>query len=81
MLKPLDTVLRRPVRHASRRAAEPLPLDLIGFDAVGQAARMKALILAAGYATRLRPLTDELPKQLLRVGGRPMVDWILEKVC
>ncbi|MGZ4461822.1 MAG: nucleotidyltransferase family protein [Gaiellaceae bacterium] len=42
---------------------------------------MKALILAAGYATRLRPLTDELPKQLLRVGGRPMVDWILEKVC
>jgi glucose-1-phosphate thymidylyltransferase len=42
---------------------------------------MKALILAAGYATRLRPLTDELPKQLLRVGGRPMVDWILEKLC
>ncbi len=42
---------------------------------------MKALILAAGYATRLRPLTDELPKQLLRVGGRPMVDWILDKLC
>lgn len=38
---------------------------------------MKALILAAGYATRLRPLTDSLPKQLLPVGGRPMVDWIL----
>jgi glucose-1-phosphate thymidylyltransferase len=42
---------------------------------------MKALILAAGYATRLRPLTDALPKQLLQVGGRPMVDWILDKLC
>jgi glucose-1-phosphate thymidylyltransferase len=41
---------------------------------------LKALILAAGYATRLRPLTDTVPKQLLPVGGRPMVDWILDKV-
>jgi len=41
---------------------------------------MKALILAAGYATRLRPLTDSLPKQLLTVGGRPIVDWILDKL-
>ena len=41
---------------------------------------MKALILAAGYATRLSPLTDNLPKQLLPVGGRPIVDWILDKV-
>jgi len=38
------------------------------------------LILAAGYATRLQPLTDAVPKQLLPVGGRPMVDWILDKV-
>src|SRR5215210_3889963 len=42
---------------------------------------MKALILAAGYATRLRPLTDSGPKQLLPVGGRPMVDWILERIA
>jgi glucose-1-phosphate thymidylyltransferase len=41
---------------------------------------MKALILAAGYATRLQPLTDSVPKQLLPVGGRPMVDWILDKI-
>jgi glucose-1-phosphate thymidylyltransferase len=41
---------------------------------------VKALILAAGYATRLSPLTDNMPKQLLPIGGRPIVDWILDKV-
>ena len=41
---------------------------------------MKALILAAGYATRLRPLTDEIAKPLLTIGGRPMVDHILDRI-
>ena len=41
---------------------------------------MKAIILAGGYATRLRPLTENLSKCLLPVGGRPMVDWILERI-
>jgi len=41
---------------------------------------VKALILAAGYATRLKPLTDDRPKQLLPVGGRPIVDWIVAKI-
>jgi glucose-1-phosphate thymidylyltransferase len=39
---------------------------------------VKGVILAAGYATRLRPLTDTIPKPLLPVGGRPIVDWIVE---
>jgi glucose-1-phosphate thymidylyltransferase len=42
---------------------------------------VKAIILAAGYATRLRPLTDDVPKHLLPVGGRPMLDWIVEKLA
>jgi glucose-1-phosphate thymidylyltransferase len=41
---------------------------------------MKAVVLAAGYATRLYPLTRETPKHLLEVGGRPMVDWVLDRL-
>jgi len=41
---------------------------------------MKCVILAAGYATRLRPLTDDLPKHLLPVGERPMLEWVLDRV-
>src|SRR3954451_22547810 len=41
---------------------------------------MKALLLAAGYATRLYPLTEDRPKPLLPVGGRPILDWIADKV-
>jgi NDP-sugar pyrophosphorylase family protein len=38
---------------------------------------MKALILAAGAGTRLRPLTDDCPKPMLPVGGRPLLEWTL----
>jgi glucose-1-phosphate thymidylyltransferase len=38
---------------------------------------MKGLVIAAGYATRLYPLTLDRPKALLEVGGRPMLDYIL----
>lgn len=41
---------------------------------------MKSIVLAGGYATRLRPLTDDLSKCLLPVGGRPMLDWLLDRV-
>jgi glucose-1-phosphate thymidylyltransferase len=41
---------------------------------------MKAVILAAGYATRLAPLTDSIPKPLLPLAGRPMLDYLLERV-
>jgi glucose-1-phosphate thymidylyltransferase len=42
---------------------------------------MNVLLLAAGYATRLRPLTETVAKPLLPVGGRPMADWILDRVA
>lgn len=41
---------------------------------------MKALILAAGYGTRLYPLTKSIPKALLDVNGKPIVEYILERI-
>ncbi len=39
---------------------------------------MIALVLAAGYATRLYPLTERFPKPLLPVAGKPILDWLLD---
>ncbi len=39
---------------------------------------MKCLILAAGYATRLYPLTENFPKPLLEVAGKPILDWLID---
>jgi len=41
---------------------------------------MKALILAAGYATRLYPLTKKYPKPLLEVKGRPIINYIIDQL-
>lgn len=41
---------------------------------------MHAIVLAAGYATRLRPLTDKVAKPLLPLAGRPMLDYLADKV-
>ncbi len=38
---------------------------------------MKAMVLAAGVGSRLRPLTDEIPKALLDVGGAPMIERVI----
>lgn len=41
---------------------------------------MKAIVLAAGYATRLYPLTENQPKPLLEVSGKSILDYIVEKM-
>ena len=41
---------------------------------------MKVLILAAGYATRLHPLTITQPKPLLLVAGRPMIEYVMDNL-
>lgn len=41
---------------------------------------MKCLILAAGYATRLYPLTENFPKPLLKVGEKAILDWLIDDI-
>ncbi len=42
---------------------------------------MKCLILAAGYATRLYPLTENFPKPLLKVGNKTILDWLVDDIA
>ncbi|GAB5491165.1 MAG: nucleotidyltransferase family protein [Phototrophicaceae bacterium] len=48
------------------KSVEPLPID--------------ACIMVGGIGSRLRPLTNDTPKPMLEVGGRPMLEWIIESL-
>src|SRR5207244_12318298 len=78
------TCLTTRSRIKPRRAATSVPsgADLVTMDDLvpQPALPMRAVIMAGGYGARLQPLTDELPKPMLPVGGRPLLELIVESL-
>ena len=68
-------ILHLPLLDKAGRVVDLIVLgDLVPQDTMP----VTAVIMAGGYGTRLRPLTDETPKPMLRVGGRPIMEWVIE---
>jgi mannose-1-phosphate guanylyltransferase len=62
--------------HGARRSRAPAPRDL-----PWRALRLRALVLAAGLGTRLRPLSERIPKPLLPVLGAPVLGHTLRRLA
>ncbi len=57
-------------------------VDLIGMDDLvpTELLSLQAVIMAGGFGSRLRPLTEDMPKPMLPVGGRPLMEVLLEQL-
>jgi dTDP-glucose pyrophosphorylase len=72
----------RAIRHLPLVDAAGRLTDVVFLDDVLARVPLPAaaVIMAGGMGTRLRPLTEETPKPLLRVGGRPLIEILIERL-
>jgi dTDP-glucose pyrophosphorylase/CBS domain-containing protein len=76
----MQIMRERKVRQIPLLDAEGRVVDLLTLSELlpDEVLRIDAVIMAGGLGTRLRPLTDELPKPMLPVGKRPLLEHIVE---
>ncbi|MCH8923493.1 MAG: nucleotidyltransferase family protein, partial [Planctomycetes bacterium] len=75
-------MLDRDVAQVPLLDLEGKPSELLTLDEFlpNHTPPIQAVIMAGGFGTRLRPLTDELPKPMLPVGGRPLIELVVERL-
>src|SRR5437660_1015185 len=73
----LELMRRHSVRHVPLLDKESRVVGLSRIDDLVDSPKLNAVVMAGGYGTRLRPLTEESPKPLLPVGDRSLLERIL----
>lgn len=78
----LAMMRERSVRQIPLLDSEGRPVDVVTFNDLLENPPMplQAVIMAGGFGKRLRPLTDDLPKPMLPVNGRPVMERIVEQL-
>jgi len=78
----LQLMQERSVRHVPLLDGAGRVVDLVALDELlpNQELPVQAMIMAGGFGKRLHPLTEEVPKPMLSVGGRPLMERIVEQL-
>jgi dTDP-glucose pyrophosphorylase/CBS domain-containing protein len=78
----VDLITATRLRHIPLVDEDGRPVDLATMETVFEGAEqdMSALIMAGGFGNRLRPLTDNIPKPMLKVGDQPLLERIVEQL-
>ncbi len=74
----LETMLAAQVRHLPLLRADGTVAELASSEEFMPQMPMQAVIMAGGFGTRLAPLTDDTPKPMLPVGGKPLMERTIE---
>jgi dTDP-glucose pyrophosphorylase/CBS domain-containing protein len=78
----LELMKARGVRQIPIVSHEGCPLDIVTLaDLLPEQPRaLQAVVMAGGFGTRLRPLTETVPKPMLSIGGRPLMELIIDQL-